>query len=89
MKFVKGDKVEWEESSGGRGTCTGTIICEDTRPNAAALGVHPNPFGHYTIAVDIVPIENYHRACHTAREMSSQWVCRSIDLHKLRLRVAT
>ena len=87
MSFKNGDKVEWDEFSGSV-ICTGTIICEEVRENAAALGVHPNQFGHYTIAVDMDPIENYHRACHTAREMHSQWVSRSIVLHKLRLRVA-
>ena len=86
MSFAKGVQVEWEESSGGRGTCYGTIICEDRDATKIALGMNPNPFGHWTIQVDMDPIANYHRACHTAYEMNSTWVSRSVDLHKLRLR---
>lgn len=83
MKFEHGSRVEWDEFS-GRVVCKGTVICEEIRENAEALGVHPNPFGHYTIAVDMEPISNYHSSCHTAREMNSQCVSRSIVLHKLR-----
>lgn len=86
MSFKNGDKVEWEESSGGRGTCYGTIVSEDRDATKIALGMNPNPFGHWTIAVDMEPISNYHKACHTAYEMSSQWVCRSTQLHQLRPR---
>ena len=74
--FTNGAKVEWNE---GQHVCQGTIVCEDR------YDLGHNPFGHYTIRVHMEPISNYHHACHTAREMNSQTVSRSIDLHKLRL----
>lgn len=83
MKFKNGDRVEWDERS-GTVVCKGTVVCEEVRENADILGVPANPFGFYTIAVDMEPISNYHYACHTAREMSSQWVSRSVELNKLR-----
>jgi len=75
--FKNGVEVEWNESSH---VCHGILICEDK----GDLG--QNPFGHYTIHVSPDNNENFYRACHTAREMHNQMVCRSIDLHKLRLR---
>lgn len=78
--FKNGVEVEWQDGGGGQFTCYGTIVCEDK----GELG--QNPFGHYSIRVDPDDNENFYRACHTAREMHNQMVCRSIDLHKLRLR---
>ena len=78
--FKNGVEVEWQEDGGRQHTCTGTIICEDK----GQFG--QNPFGHYSIRVDMEPISNYHHACHTASEMHLQTVCRSLDLHNLRLK---
>lgn len=82
MAFKNGDKVVWNEGYGR--TAYGTVICEEIRAHAEALGVHPNPFGHYTINVGFEDLANYHKACRTAYEMNSGWVSRSVELHKLR-----
>lgn len=71
-----GDRVQWQEGGAGQFTCTGTIVCEDKYPNGT------NPLGHYTIRVDE---EHYLRACHTAYEMSSHWVTRSVRFNNLRI----
>lgn len=81
--LVNGAKVEWQEGTSLQPLCTGTIVCEDKGDFGQ------NPFGHYTIRVDMEPIVNYHRACRTASEMHHQTVSRSIDLHKLRLRTSS
>lgn len=78
----RGDRVQWQEGGWGQHTCTGTVLSEDVQPHAEVLGIHPNPFGHFTIKVDD---ESYHYACHTAYEMHSRWVSRSVELNKLRL----
>ncbi len=75
-QFKKGDRVQWQEGGWGQRICTGTVICEDRHTNGS------NPFGFYVIRVDS---QHYLAACHTAREMSSQTVSRSIDINKLAL----
>lgn len=78
--FKNGVEVEWND---GVYICTGKIISE----SRGVLG--QNTYGHYSIAVDMDPISNYHKACHTASEMHHQTVERSITLHLLRLRAST
>ena len=78
MKFNSGDLVKWQERSGSV-TCTGKIVCEDRSLNGS------NIMGFYTIHVDMLPLANYRAACHTAREMNSQMVSRSVFLHQLQL----
>lgn len=73
--LAHGQRVQWQEGGAGQYTCTGTIVCEDKYPNGT------NPFGFHTIRVDQ---EHYLRACHTAYEMNSQWVSRSVEFNKLR-----
>lgn len=75
QQFKPGDRVQWQEGGGGQYTCTGTVINEERYPNGT------NPYGHWCMSVDK---EHYLRACHTAREMSSQWVTRSVTFNKLR-----
>lgn len=75
MQFSNGQRVQWQEGGGGQYTCTGYIVSEETYPNGK------NPFGHWCIRVDD---EHYHRACLTAKEMSSHWVTRSVVFNKLR-----
>ncbi len=75
--FKHGDLVEWNE---GSHVCYGKVISEIKDM------MDKNQFGSYTINVGFDDKLNYHRACHTAYEMNSGWVDRSIDLSKLRLR---
>ena len=77
MRFNSGDRVVWQERSGSV-SCTGTIVCEDRHQDGS------NPLGFYTIRVDMEPRANYHYSCHTAREMHTQMVSRSRELHQLR-----
>ena len=70
-----GDRVQWQEGGAGQWTCTGTIINEEKYQDGT------NPFGFFCVRVDD---EHYLRACHTAYEMSSHWVTRSIQWNNLR-----
>jgi len=71
-----GDRVQWQEGGAGQFTCTGTVINEEKYQDGR------NPYGHWNIRVDD---EHYLRACHTAYEMSSHWVVRSVVFNKVRL----
>jgi hypothetical protein len=75
-KFEHGDRVQWQEGGAGQFTCTGTVISEEKYSD----GTNPHEF--FCIRVDD---EHYLRACHTAYEMSSHWVHRSVKFNKLRL----
>ena len=79
--FKNGDKVEWHEGGWGQFICKGIIISEDRDQ------MGKNRFGHYNISIDENDTHSYHRACHTAYEMHSRTVCRSIELNKLRLQL--
>lgn len=70
-----GDRVEWQEGGGKQFTCTGTVINEEKYQNGT------NPYGFFCINVDD---EHWLQACHTAREMSSHWVNRSVTFNDLR-----
>ncbi len=73
--FKYQDKVQWQEGNAHQFTCTGTIVCEEKHRNGT------NPHGFWTVWVDA---EHYHRACRTATEMNTSWVCRSTTLNNLR-----
>ncbi len=75
LQFNHGDRVEWQEGGGGQFTCSGYIINEEKYFNGS------NPYGHWCIHVDE---QHYLRACHTASEMSSGWVTRSVVFNNLR-----
>lgn len=76
FRFSQGDRVQWKERNGSV-TCTGSIVAEDKMPH----GTNPNPHGFWLIRVDQ---EHWKMACHTAREMSSQTVVRSVVFSSLR-----
>lgn len=73
--FSSGDRVHWLDGGRHGLRCTGTIVNEERYPNGT------NPFGYWSIRVDQ---DCWSRACHTAREMSSGMVCRSVVFNHLK-----
>lgn len=70
------DRVQWKEGGWGQHLCTGTIVCEEKYQNGT------NPYGHFRIRVDM---DHWRTACHTASEMHSQCVVRSVAFNDLDL----
>lgn len=75
MNLKHGDRVQWQEGGASQYTCTGNLICESKHMDGS------NPLGFWEIHVEP---DSYLRACHTAREMGSHMVCRSVELSKVR-----
>lgn len=75
MELKPGDRVQWQEGGASQYTCSGRLICESKHMDGS------NPLGFWEIRVDDA---HYLRACHTANEMGSHVVCRSVTMSKVR-----